>query len=203
MQFKTIVLSAFVALAAAESIQELVAQIPACTKKCLDDASKQIGCDASDNKCQCGKLDDLTAKATPCIIACTDDDMSSMFYPLFYTLPCRACRSSGIRSPSMANSSATFLLTASFYLETIELSGKICAKVGGAQVGSAVSSIASGASTAIGGALSTASAKATSVYGDITATASHAASTSTPTPAAAGRNMVGAGLAAAVVAMAL
>ncbi|KAK8045407.1 hypothetical protein PG993_005431 [Apiospora rasikravindrae] len=163
MQFKTIVLSAFVALAAAESIQELVAQIPACTKKCLDDASKQIGCDASDNKCQCGKLDDLTAKSTPCIIACTDDDMS----------------------------------------KTIELSGKICAKVGGAQVGSAVSSLASGASTAIGGALSTASAKATSVYGDITATASHAASTSTPTPAAAGRNMVGAGLAAAVVAMAL
>ncbi|KAK8069844.1 hypothetical protein PG994_006460 [Apiospora phragmitis] len=165
MQFKTIVLSAFVALAAAETIQELVAQIPACTKKCLDDASKQIGCDTTDNKCQCGKLDDLTSKATPCIIACTNDDMS----------------------------------------KTIELSGKICAKVGSAQIGSAVSSVASDVSTKVGSALSTASAKATSVYGDITATASHAASTSTPTPAAAGRNMVGAGagLAAAVVAMAL
>ncbi|KAK6845864.1 hypothetical protein PG990_007681 [Apiospora arundinis] len=165
MQFKTIVLSAFVALAAAETIQELVAQIPACTKKCLDDASQKIGCASTDNKCQCGKIDDLTKNATPCIIGCQSDDMS----------------------------------------KTLELSGKICAKVGGAQVGDAVSSIASGASTAIGGALSTASAKATSIYGDITATASHAASTASPTPAkaAAGRNMAGAGFAAAVVAMAL
>ncbi|KAK7991671.1 hypothetical protein PG996_013310 [Apiospora saccharicola] len=163
MQFKTILISAFVALAAAESIQDLVAQIPACTKNCLNDASKQIGCDSSDNKCQCGKIDDLTKNATPCIIGCQNDDMS----------------------------------------KTLELSGKICAKVGGAQVGSAVSSLASEASTKIGGALSTASAKATSVYGDITATASHAANTATPTPAGAGRNMAGAGLAAAVVAFAL
>ncbi|KAK8098067.1 uncharacterized protein PG998_013553 [Apiospora kogelbergensis] len=166
MQFKAVVLSAFVALAAAETIQELVAQIPACTKQCLDDASKKINCATTDNKCQCGKIDDLTKAATPCIIGCENDDMS----------------------------------------KTLEISGKICAKVGGAQVGDAVSSIASGASTAIGGALSTASAKATSVIGDITATASHsAAATSSPSPAAAanGRNMAGAGLAAAVVAFAL
>lgn len=86
MQIKTIVLSTFVALAAAETIQELVAQIPPCTKKCLDDASKQIGCDSSDNKCQCSKIDDLTSKSTPCIINCQSDDLSSTYQSISFPI---------------------------------------------------------------------------------------------------------------------
>lgn len=77
MQFKTLALALLASAAAADSVQELVSELPACAKKCLDDASAQIGCSATDVKCQCGKFTDLTDAAIGCLsLTCSSDELS-------------------------------------------------------------------------------------------------------------------------------
>ncbi|KAI1808837.1 hypothetical protein F4811DRAFT_499128 [Daldinia bambusicola] len=77
MQFKTLAIALFAAAATAESIQELISQIPSCAKPCLDNASTKIGCSTTDNKCQCNKIDDLTQEAITCVsTSCNSDDLT-------------------------------------------------------------------------------------------------------------------------------
>ncbi|KAI1395586.1 hypothetical protein F4819DRAFT_181127 [Hypoxylon fuscum] len=77
MQFKTLAIAFFAAAAAAESLQELIAEIPSCAKPCLDDASTKIGCSTTDNSCQCSKIDDLTKEAITCVsTSCNSDDLT-------------------------------------------------------------------------------------------------------------------------------
>ncbi|KAL8308116.1 hypothetical protein RB593_006441 [Gaeumannomyces tritici] len=77
--FTTLVLSALVAVSSAATIAELAAQVPSCAMKCLVTAAKEVGCDAADYKCQCGKLIDMTSKATGCITSgCTLDDVAKI-----------------------------------------------------------------------------------------------------------------------------
>lgn len=79
--FSTIVISVLVALSAAANTQDLVSQIPACAKTCLNNAAKNAGCDVSDIKCQCEKLIQMTGDARPCISSgCSVDDTSSMLH---------------------------------------------------------------------------------------------------------------------------
>ncbi|KAI0528310.1 hypothetical protein F5B22DRAFT_584566 [Xylaria bambusicola] len=77
MQFKTIALSLFVAVVAAESVDQLVKQIPSCATTCLNDAAKKAGCAVDDYKCQCDKILDITTDAIPCVSgACSGDDLT-------------------------------------------------------------------------------------------------------------------------------
>ncbi|KAI1085194.1 hypothetical protein F5B20DRAFT_521326 [Whalleya microplaca] len=79
MQFKTLALSLFVAVAAADSVSELISQIPSCAKPCLDDASTKVGCSTTDNKCQCSKMDDLTKQAITCVsTSCAASDLTKV-----------------------------------------------------------------------------------------------------------------------------
>ncbi|KAI0179477.1 hypothetical protein GGR52DRAFT_308142 [Hypoxylon sp. FL1284] len=77
MQLKTLTFALFAAVVAADSVTDLVSQIPSCAKSCLDSASTKIGCSATDNRCQCTKLDDLTKEAISCVSSsCTADDLT-------------------------------------------------------------------------------------------------------------------------------
>ncbi|KAI0383330.1 hypothetical protein F5Y04DRAFT_32804 [Hypomontagnella monticulosa] len=77
MQFRTLALTLFATAVAAQSAQELIAEIPSCAKPCLDSASTKIGCSTTDVKCQCGKIDDLTSEAITCVsTSCNTDDLS-------------------------------------------------------------------------------------------------------------------------------
>ena len=80
MQFKTLVYSALAATAAAQSLQEVIKQMPACAQTCVDTASPKIGCKVGDNTCQCEKVEDLTKAALPCIsTGCDQNEMQGMF----------------------------------------------------------------------------------------------------------------------------
>ncbi|KAI1099535.1 hypothetical protein F4804DRAFT_349299 [Jackrogersella minutella] len=78
MQFRTLALAFFAAASvSADSVQELVAEIPSCAKPCLDDASTKIGCSTTDNTCQCSKITDLTTEAIGCVsTSCSADDLA-------------------------------------------------------------------------------------------------------------------------------
>ncbi|KAI1814007.1 hypothetical protein GGS20DRAFT_440289 [Poronia punctata] len=78
MQYKTLLLSIFVAAAAAKSIDEIVSEIPSCAKPCLDDASKDAGCDVDDHKCQCKSIDAITKSALVCLTTkCEGEDLKT------------------------------------------------------------------------------------------------------------------------------
>ncbi|KAI1363820.1 hypothetical protein F5Y08DRAFT_231591 [Xylaria arbuscula] len=77
MQFKTLALSLFAAVAAAESIDQLVAEIPSCATTCLNDAAKKAGCAVDDYTCQCTNILSITTDALPCVSgACSTDDLT-------------------------------------------------------------------------------------------------------------------------------
>ncbi|KAI0427604.1 hypothetical protein F5Y09DRAFT_315713 [Xylaria sp. FL1042] len=76
MQFKTVVLSLFVALAAADSLDDLAAQIPSCAKTCIDDGAKKAGCASTDYTCECSNITSITANAFSCVSSsCSADDL--------------------------------------------------------------------------------------------------------------------------------
>ncbi len=80
MQLKTLVVSLFVALAAADSLDDIAAQFPSCAKTCLEDGSKQAGCATTDYSCQCSKVNEITTNSLQCITAgCSTDDITSTF----------------------------------------------------------------------------------------------------------------------------
>ncbi|KAG9199205.1 hypothetical protein G6514_008952 [Epicoccum nigrum] len=59
----TLIITAFAALAAAQSISDL----PACSLSCLTTAIPQLGCGLTDLKCSCQKAGELTPILTPCV----------------------------------------------------------------------------------------------------------------------------------------
>ncbi|KAI0455040.1 hypothetical protein F5B21DRAFT_473529 [Xylaria acuta] len=72
MQFTTIVLSLFAALAVAITNDELAARVPACAKGCLEDGYKAVGCGLTDYPCQCNHQHGIFQISTSCINAkCT------------------------------------------------------------------------------------------------------------------------------------
>ncbi|KAI1778527.1 hypothetical protein F4818DRAFT_406377 [Hypoxylon cercidicola] len=77
MQFKTLAVALFATAAAAQSLPQLISQIPSCAKPCLDNASTAIGCSNTDANCQCSKFDDLTKEAITCVsTSCSTDDLT-------------------------------------------------------------------------------------------------------------------------------
>ncbi len=80
MQFRIVTLSLLASLVAADSIQDLIAQVPTCTVPCLDNAAKQIGCATTDNQCKCKKSDELASQAIVCVSSsCSIDKLGRMF----------------------------------------------------------------------------------------------------------------------------
>lgn len=87
MQFRTALLSVFVAAAAAqnatdtsESLPDLVEQLPQCAMSCFQSAAKDINCAVTDFACLCGpRKQDFVSKITPCVAigaGCSSDDLN-------------------------------------------------------------------------------------------------------------------------------
>ncbi|KAI0017052.1 hypothetical protein F4780DRAFT_796862 [Xylariomycetidae sp. FL0641] len=77
MQLKPLLVAALAAVAAADSIGDLVKQIPQCAKGCLDAASKEAGCDATDTACVCAHGTEVTKNAIGCLNSgCSQEDLS-------------------------------------------------------------------------------------------------------------------------------
>ncbi|KAJ8120399.1 hypothetical protein O1611_g10376 [Lasiodiplodia mahajangana] len=82
MQFKTVALSLFVAIAAADDISDLAAQVPSCAQSCLSDGAKKAGCSTTDYTCQCSNITSITANSALCVsTSCSSDDLAGTFSP--------------------------------------------------------------------------------------------------------------------------
>ncbi|ETS81142.1 hypothetical protein PFICI_06144 [Pestalotiopsis fici W106-1] len=109
MQFKTVAISLFVAVAAAsDDITSLVTQVPDCALTCLITGASDIGCTVTDYTCQCSKAAELQASAGPCIdAACSTADQETAL-----TISQEICEAVGITADttsvgSSSNSTAT------------------------------------------------------------------------------------------------
>ncbi|KAI8633614.1 hypothetical protein F5Y19DRAFT_470856 [Xylariaceae sp. FL1651] len=182
MQFKTAVLSFFVAAAVAQSVDDIVAEIPACATKCLDDASTKAGCAVSDHTCQCQNIDAITKNGIVCVSqACSSDDTQKTAQ-VTTDLCLAVAQQVGGDTFSSALSSAT------------------------AAAGSALTSATGAAGSAFTSATGAAGSALTSATG-AAGSSTHVTSTPTPTatPAAANHAAAGMGMvgAAAMFALAL
>ncbi|KAI1113560.1 hypothetical protein F5Y14DRAFT_417588 [Nemania sp. NC0429] len=186
MQFRTVALSLFVALAAADNISDLAAKVPSCARPCIASAAEKAGCDATDYKCQCGKALEITSNSALCTTtSCSKDDTNEA-----YKSTTDLCLAVAGQAGSDALSSFTSAVGGAFTSAT-----------------GAVGSAFTEATGAAGSAFSSATDAAGSAFSSATDAAGSAASP-TPTPGAAnhpavagmGMGMVGA---AAVFALAL
>ncbi|EMR64030.1 hypothetical protein MGN70_007222 [Eutypa lata] len=76
MQFRIIALSLVASLVAADSVQDLIAQVPQCAVPCLNNAAKKVGCSATDNSCKCNKSTELASQAIVCVSSsCSTDEL--------------------------------------------------------------------------------------------------------------------------------
>ena len=88
MQFTTIALSLFAAVAAAQSnsgnstddsLSGLVSQLPTCAIGCLESSAEGAGCGATDFSCLCNQKEFIT-NIGACVLlgnSCSDDDIKS------------------------------------------------------------------------------------------------------------------------------
>jgi len=81
MKFAAIVALGLAAVAGANDIDALRAQIPACANNCLTKAATGAGCTVGDYTCSCAKKDAITQTATPCLMdpssGCQVNDLGS------------------------------------------------------------------------------------------------------------------------------
>lgn len=89
MQFITVALSLFVAVAAAQtnstsdSLPDLIAQLPTCALDCFDLAATSADCTTTDFDCICSKKEFVTSIGA-CVLlgnSCSQEDISSKFLP--------------------------------------------------------------------------------------------------------------------------
>ncbi|KAI1199392.1 hypothetical protein F5X97DRAFT_322366 [Nemania serpens] len=181
MQFRTIAISLFAALVAADHISDLASQVPSCAQSCLASAAQKAGCDATDYKCQCGKAGDITGNSALCLTtSCSSDDAAAT-----YKKTAELCLAVAGQVGSDNLSSAIDSLSGAFTSATGAAGSAITSATGAA--GSAITS----ATGAVGSAL--------------TPTRTGSLPPATPTPAAANQGVAGMGLvgAAAIFALAL
>ncbi|KAI1120138.1 hypothetical protein F5Y10DRAFT_290284 [Nemania abortiva] len=80
MQYGTIALSLFAAVAAAQnstSLPDLVSQIPECAIGCFQEGADSAGCSTTDFTCLCKNQSSFIAGAATCVLgACQGDDQS-------------------------------------------------------------------------------------------------------------------------------
>ncbi|GJC79834.1 hypothetical protein ColLi_02672 [Colletotrichum liriopes] len=75
------VVSVLAALVAAETINELVDQIPTCAVNCIRDAAQTVNCDIQDFACSCSKITQLTPAVVSCLATsgCSSTDQAKVF----------------------------------------------------------------------------------------------------------------------------
>ncbi|WQF88212.1 Putative extracellular membrane protein, CFEM [Colletotrichum destructivum] len=75
----TIVVSLLVASVAAQTIDQLVEEIPTCAVTCIRDGAQAVNCDVTDFTCSCSKVGELTSSVVPCLATsgCNSSDQAS------------------------------------------------------------------------------------------------------------------------------
>ncbi|KAK2020525.1 hypothetical protein LX32DRAFT_315939 [Colletotrichum zoysiae] len=70
-----------VTVVAADTINQLVDQIPTCAVTCIRDQAKAVGCEITDFNCTCGKVTELTPKVVSCLATsgCSTADQAKIF----------------------------------------------------------------------------------------------------------------------------
>ncbi|GKT44801.1 uncharacterized protein ColSpa_04982 [Colletotrichum spaethianum] len=73
--------SLFVAIVAAETVDQLVAEIPTCAVNCIRDAAQSVNCDIQDFACSCSKITQLTPAVVSCLATsgCSSTDQAKVF----------------------------------------------------------------------------------------------------------------------------
>ncbi|KAI0967396.1 hypothetical protein F4678DRAFT_252186 [Xylaria arbuscula] len=197
MQFKTVAISLFATLVAAESIDQLAADIPSCAKTCIDNSAKQAGCDTTDYTCQCTNLTDITSNSLQCISSgCSTDDLTKTSEATS-ALCLAVAKQIGGDTYSSAIDSLTSAAGSAIATASAALSSATDA------AGSAFTS----ATGAAGSAFTSATGAAGSAFTSATGTADSSATSASPTatPAAANQAVAGMGMvgAAAIFVLAL
>ncbi|KAK1589889.1 uncharacterized protein LY79DRAFT_670287 [Colletotrichum navitas] len=77
----TAITSLLVAIVAADTINQLVDQIPTCAVTCISDQANAVGCDITNFACSCGKISELTPKVVSCLATsgCSTADQAKVF----------------------------------------------------------------------------------------------------------------------------
>jgi len=93
MKTSAIILAVAATIAAAQSIDDLVGQIPACVVPCIVKGAEEVGCKQGDHACECDKVDEISSKVALCIVSLPEDkqckdvnDVQSEFPTMSYTL---------------------------------------------------------------------------------------------------------------------
>ncbi|KAM0809183.1 hypothetical protein AB5N19_09526 [Seiridium cardinale] len=103
MQFKNLAFSLLVAVAAADSVDQLVTQIPSCALTCLISGSSKVGCAVTDYACQCNNASALQDDVTPCVSSsCSASDAATAL-----TVSGEICVAVGVTSVTSGIASAT------------------------------------------------------------------------------------------------
>ncbi|KAI0446156.1 hypothetical protein F4803DRAFT_547404 [Xylaria telfairii] len=205
MWFKTVVLSLYVALAAASCMDDLVSQMPSCARRCLDDDFKMARCDINDHSCHCTKIHGITNGSASCIsTACSSDEqkdvtkiITEVCLDVTHEVDPDTLNSALHSLASVAGSAVADLTSATGPAFT-------------SAVGAASDAFTS-ATAAAGDSFASATAAAGGIYtsastavGDVVGGATHGAgSPATSTPAAANQATVGIGIVGAVAMFAL
>ncbi|EFQ31461.1 hypothetical protein CGRA01v4_11053 [Colletotrichum graminicola] len=77
----TAIISLLAAIVAADTVNQLVDQIPTCAVTCISDQSTAVGCDITNFACSCGKISELTPKVVSCLATsgCSTADQATVF----------------------------------------------------------------------------------------------------------------------------
>ncbi|KZL63207.1 cfem domain-containing protein [Colletotrichum incanum] len=77
----TAIISLLAAVVAAETVNELVDQIPTCAVNCIRDAAQTVNCDVQDFACSCSKITQLTPAVVSCLATsgCSSTDQAKVF----------------------------------------------------------------------------------------------------------------------------
>ncbi|KAK6217051.1 hypothetical protein QIS74_07165 [Colletotrichum tabaci] len=76
----TLVVSLLAASVAAQTIDQLVEEIPTCAVTCIRDGAQAVNCDVTDFTCSCSKVGELTSSVVPCLATsgCNSSDQAKV-----------------------------------------------------------------------------------------------------------------------------
>ena len=82
MQFKIVALSLLASLVAAETVQELTAELPSCAVTCINKAAQEENCAADDQQCKCKNAAKIMDPAFECAAdTCTANELDGKSFP--------------------------------------------------------------------------------------------------------------------------
>lgn len=65
----------------ASDLADLISQFPECSLECIAAGAEMFDCEISDIECQCGKMEEITAEVSPCMVdaGCGFEDITGGF----------------------------------------------------------------------------------------------------------------------------